>query len=278
MIAVNRKIIQVFFTASVFLLCAFFLAYADELLLNSGEKVEGKVIQRTERFVKVEIEGDVFTYFIENIKKMRILQPDGSVLTFNTPEEIAGTSVSDYFNRGIQRAEKKDFSGAIADFNKAIELNPKSGDLYYTRAVAFLQMGKPDAAIVDLNRAIELNPKSAHIYYYNRGTAYFNKADMVEAINDYTRAIEKKANFAEAYAKRAAAYNAKKNYFQAVIDASKAIDLNPKFGEAYYYRAVAYFNQKKYSKAVGDADDAKRYKYAVPGQFLQELRQATGED
>jgi len=266
---------------SLLILFCFFLvrsgAFADELLLKSGDKVEGKVIQRTAQYVRVEIEGEPFTYFIENIKSMQITQADGTVLNFNTRDEITGASVSDYFNRGIQKAERKDYSGAIVYFNKAIELNPKSGDLYYTRAVVYLQMGKPDSAIADLNKAIELNPKSAHIYYYNRGVAYFSKANMVEAINDFTIAIEKKGTFAEAYARRAGAYNAKKNYFQAIVDATKALNINEKFGEAYYQRAVAYFNQKQYNKAWGDVDDAKRYKYQVPGQFLQELRRATGE-
>jgi tetratricopeptide (TPR) repeat protein len=57
-------------------------------------------------------------------------------------------------------------------------------------------------AIADFTKAIELDPTNQEAYYY-RGNALFNTGDFKGAINDLSKAIELNASYADAYFNRA---------------------------------------------------------------------------
>ena len=74
-----------------------------------------------------------------------------------------------------------------------------------------------DAAIAACNWAIRQNPRDS-ISYYNRGVAYYAKADLDRAIADYNRVTELNPRFANAYLGRGNAYYGKKEYDQAIVN------------------------------------------------------------
>ena len=47
------------------------------------------------------------------------------------------TKASDWFTRGIIKANRQDYQGAISDFTKAIEINPRYAQAYYRRGLIY---------------------------------------------------------------------------------------------------------------------------------------------
>lgn len=89
---------------------------------------------------------------------------------------------------------------------------------------------------MDFSKAIELKPGYDEAYS-NRGAAYLSKGKIDQAIADFSKAVELNPNYDEAYSNRGAAYMAKGQLDRAVDDYSKAIELNPKDTSAYYNMA-----------------------------------------
>ena len=76
------------------------------------------------------------------------------------------------------------------------------------------------------------------------------------AIEDFTKAIELRPNYAEAYNTRGFASNMLGNYQQALVDCNKAIELKPDFALAYNNRGNAHNELKNYQQAIADFDKA----------------------
>jgi Flp pilus assembly protein TadD len=63
---------------------------------------------------------------------------------------------------------------------------------------------------------------------------------------------------------------------RAVSDYNKALEINPNDAEAYYNRGIAYDNKKEYEKSWEDVNMAHALGYAVPSEFLDDLRKTPG--
>ena len=71
------------------------------------------------------------------------------------------------------------------------------------------------------------------IGYYIRGGAFQTKGDSDSAVADYTKAIEAKPQYADAYAGHGIVYQARGDYDSAIADYTKAIEIDPRYAEAY---------------------------------------------
>jgi tetratricopeptide (TPR) repeat protein len=101
-----------------------------------------------------------------------------------------------------------------------------------------------DKAISDYSKAIELKPDFADAYY-NRGLAYFRKGSSYnfephkKAINDFTKAIELQPDFADAYYNRAVTHTEQIHYHH------KYATIPPKFPAGdmkHYNQALTDYN------------------------------------
>ena len=72
------------------------------------------------------------------------------------------------------------------------------------------------------------------------------KARLIQAIKDFSKAIELKPKFAEAYHNRGETHAIKGDSEFAIDDYNGAISLKPDFAEVYYSRGQAYFRQKRF--------------------------------
>ena len=86
----------------------------------------------------------------------------------------------------------------------------------------------------------------------------FDSKSYNDAIEDFSRAIEKDSNDVEAYNLRGRAYTQQKNYEKAFEDFDKAIDLNPDYAEAFFNRGKLYNQRELYEDAHDDFDEAIR--------------------
>jgi tetratricopeptide (TPR) repeat protein len=96
-----------------------------------------------------------------------------------------------------------------------------------------------------------MSPEYEHL---KNGDNYSDQQKWVEAIAEYTKAIEVAPKLAEAYNNRASAYTEKGDYEKAIADCTKVIAMDPESVVAYYNRSIAYLYNRQYEKAVNDCE------------------------
>ena len=123
-----------------------------------------------------------------------------------------------------------------------------------------------DTAIEDYTKAIALKSDYAEAYN-NRSAAYFNKGEFGNTLQDATKAIQLNSRHADAYNNRGLAYSRTDDFDNAIKDYDTAIKLNPQLALAYYNRAEAWLHQKEWDKAKADFTTAKQLGVDIIAMF-----------
>ena len=257
------------------IICLFFplVTFSETIVLKSGKTVEGKLIEKTDKYIKIDFQGVPLTYYLDEIESV-----SGEKLSeFALPQKtISDNSEKAFIDRAVDYTKIKSYGEAVAEFTKAIEINPNSQIAYTGRGYANSQKGSFDQAVLDLTKAIEINPQAweEHIL---RGDCYSRLRKAELSISDYTKAIEinPNVNFI-VYVKRGTLYSIKGDYLQAVVDLSKAIEINPSYCLAYNMRADTYTRMKEYNKAWQDINKLKELGCTVVPEVMGELKKASG--
>jgi tetratricopeptide (TPR) repeat protein len=126
-------------------------------------------------------------------------------------------------------------------------------------AIAATNAGKFDDAIAGFTKAAETQP-TCFACFYNIGYAYAQKKDYDNAETNYKKAIELKADYADAYAGLASVYNAQRKFDLAATASAKASELSSVLGAAGGASggADALFNQGVVLWNGGKVADAKK--------------------
>ena len=91
---------------------------------------------------------------------------------------------------------------------------------------------------------------------FQQGLRYAKEEDFVNAIREFTLAIEKYPDYSVAYANRAVAYMQQKKYNKAAEDLKKAASLDPRDPAVFYNLAALYALQKQLDLALEALDKA----------------------
>jgi Tfp pilus assembly protein PilF len=193
-----------------------------------------------------------------------------------------GNSFSNYrigsktgFNRGISASLLvQSLAQAGINFKTPVNLSPLSRGNSATRLTAddyfILGFNKlvdpgPDAeagqlqAIQEFSRAIQLNP-NYEMAYFMRAVTYEELREYLKALQDYDRTIEIDPKDADNYYVRAVHKIESPNirdYRGALIDLNRAIALNPRYTRAYIQRGtLKYEKLKDFKGALADLNQA----------------------
>ena len=128
---------------------------------------------------------------------------------------------------------------------------------FYNRGRANQENRNYDQAIQDYSRAIERDPKYS-VAFNGRGSAYHAQKDYDRAIQDYDEAIRLNPNYALAFNNRGIAYRSKRENERAIQDYDRAIKLNLKYAAAFNNRGNVYRDMRDYDRAIQDYDEAIR--------------------
>ena len=104
-------------------------------------------------------------------------------------------------------------------------------------------------AIRDYTSAIDLDPDRA-AYYESRGWAFLELNNLDEAIADFTQAIERAPNNSEFYGARGWAYYSQEEYALAAEDFEQAARLDPDNHDIYETLGNAYFELGQFRRAL----------------------------
>jgi tetratricopeptide (TPR) repeat protein len=253
-------------------LCFLSVVFAETILLKSGQTVEGKLTEKTDKYIKIDFQGIPLTYFFDEIKSI-----DGAAVSMRKVSSPEVKVAQQYIDQGAADIEKGQYEEAISYFNKAIAIVPNVAEAYYNRGLAHFRNGNLNEALSDFSKAIEINPDDFEAYS-QRGFANYFRKNYNQAIADFSNTIKINPNFALAYAGRGAVFGEKGQYEEASSDLSKAIKLDPNLAEAYVNRALVYFHRREYDKSWADVNRAKALgaERLFAPDFLESLKKVSG--
>ena len=82
--------------------------------------------------------------------------------------------------------------------------------------------------------------------------AYNNKSDWQYQIDNYTKCIELKPDYAHAYNNRGLSYHSLKNYEDAIADYTRALRIDPDYASPYYNRGRSYLELGNNEECIAD--------------------------
>ena len=128
--------------------------------------------------------------------------------------------------------------------------------IHLSRGNAHLRAKEYDKAIVEFTRAIELRPDFAEAYN-NRAYATYCKYDGTgNPLADLNRALELRPEFPHAYNTRGCVYMAAGKPDKALADFNRAIELQPDYPRAYRNRANVQLKKGHIGLAIADFERA----------------------
>ncbi|MFQ3576497.1 MAG: tetratricopeptide repeat protein [Cytophagales bacterium] len=119
----------------------------------------------------------------------------------------------------------------------------------YKRGLERLENYDYEGSIEDFSKVIDMKPNYTDAYM-NRAEAKEALSDFESAIEDYDKVLEFAPNDIPALYKRALMKNEIGDYEGAIIDLNQAIELYPTYSYAYFYRGVAYNHLQNYDAAI----------------------------
>ena len=167
---------------------------------------------------------------------------------------------------GVSYRKREQFEDAMQHLNRAVTLNPKSAYNHLQRAYTYTY--EPDKARADFAEAaalytaaidqIEANARSSgrpasnlEIYYNRLGNSNLGFGNIDGAVDNFTKALKIRPDYAAAFNGLGQAYIAKRRYDLAVQNLGKAIQVEPKLALAYGYRGQAYMESAAERKKRG---------------------------
>ena len=156
-----------------------------------------------------------------------------------------GQGHEEYFKSGKIKIDNQDYAGAVVDLTKAIESKGSTVEqlsvYLYLRGFAKRILEDYGGAINDFSKAINVLTKSTNAgpellnaIYFQRGLCYLSSGERVlEALDDFNKAIEMNSSNGEFYAIRGLTKISNKDKEAGCLDLSRAGELG--YDKAYEY-------------------------------------------
>ena len=236
----------------------------DEIKVISANVMQ---IQGNPKFKAIPVSDDVIRYecqvsvLVDTDNINAAMVQDKAALADAVERNKELTVEVERLNREMEQL-KKQYANASTDRERQqIRQEVKQNDERFVAAglneqgASLFGQGRYAEAIECFTKAIEKNPHFAFAYH-NRGSAYGKMKNYTQAVADFSQAIAIDANYATAYSGRGFAYYGLGDYERAAADFSKAVSINPNYAEAYYGRGNVYMTLGHYEEAVRDYEKA----------------------
>ncbi len=185
-----------------------------------------------------------------------------------TGSDPAELPMDDFTELALEKAKQGDVDGALEAFSVAIASNPDGASVpYYYRGLVYIDQGKVMEAIDDFTKAIELD-KHFPQAYAARGTAYLMTSRPAKAAEDFNKAIQLDPKNATTYVNRARAYMGLQMLEEAESDLNTAIKLNPNLLPAYFNRGVLFMLQQRTEEALADFNKCVEINANAPAPYF----------
>ena len=151
---------------------------------------------------------------------------DAAMIAYQTAIAFNPSNADAFVAIGEIHQEKNNLASAIKNYCEAIRINPAISKAYCNMGLALWEKGYADEAIIAYQKATVLDPDHA-IAFNNLGVIFLDeKQKPLDALVQFTQAIEANPNYVPAYYNKGRAYNALNNKIQAAKYYQMAIDIN----------------------------------------------------
>lgn len=156
----------------------------------------------------------------------------------------------------LVRNYNEEFGRALTAANVAVKKIPSKDKeykafAYGTRAQVYLNLEDTIQALKDYSQAINIVPDDDRLYN-QRAQVYYEQEKYDLADKDYQKMISLKAGDVMGYMGIGRNANAQKRYGDAIKQFDYVVKLDQNYSSAYSFRAESYIGLKKYNEAIDD--------------------------
>lgn len=160
----------------------------------------------------------------------------------------------------LVRNYNEEFGRALTAANVAVKKIPSKDKeykafAYGTRAQVYLNLEDTIQALKDYSQAINIVPDDDR-FYNQRAQVYYEQGKYDLADKDYLKMISLKEGDVMGYMGIGRNANAQKRYEDAIKQFDYVVKLEPNYSSAYSFRAESYIGLKKYNEAIDDVISA----------------------
>lgn len=160
----------------------------------------------------------------------------------------------------LVRNYNEEFGRALTAANVAVKKIPSKDKeykafAYGTRAQVYLNLEDTIQALKDYSQAINIVPDDDR-FYNQRAQVYYEQGKYDLADKDYLKMISLKKGDVIGYMGIGRNANAQKRYEDAIKQFDYVVKLEPNYSSAYSFRAESYIGLKKYNEAIDDVISA----------------------
>lgn len=160
----------------------------------------------------------------------------------------------------LVRNYNEEFGRALTAANVAVKKIPSRDKeykafAYGTRAQVYLNLEDTIQALKDYSQAINIVPDDDR-FYNQRAQVYYEQGKYDLADKDYLKMISLKEGDVMGYMGIGRNANAQKRYEDAIKQFDYVVKLEPNYSSAYSFRAESYIGLKKYNEAIDDVISA----------------------
>ncbi|OGX39904.1 MAG: hypothetical protein A2984_02210 [Omnitrophica WOR_2 bacterium RIFCSPLOWO2_01_FULL_41_12] len=233
------------------------LVFAETVTLKSGKIIEGKILEKNDQYIKIDVAGSPIYYERKYISS--IDESDASVLK----------DAKFYFKEALRLASESKLNEAESALKKGLEINSsdynlqelsrminnlKAGSInekyahYLFSGSHYLINNRYDEAIKEFQAGLSINPNDPDLYYY-LGIAYFSLDKHQEAIDYFKKVLTIQPNNDEVYYYVGISQYFLGQYQEAISNLEKSVELNPNDAESYSILGMSNYALGRLSEA-----------------------------
>ncbi len=160
-----------------------------------------------------------------------------------------------------------DYKGAEEDCTLCLERNPFLVQAYYARGIARQSQEKFSEAIEDYRKGLEFKAEDRQMLV-NMAVANIQKKDFKEAEKVFDELMAAHPKYSMNYLTRGAMYTEKGDTVKALADYDKAISMDPYYAPAYGNRAILLYQMNNLKDALADLNEAIRLNTRESGYYI----------
>lgn len=200
------------------------IGFTDTVILKSGKTIEGKIVEKTNEYIKIDAAGMPLYCEHKYIREIR----EGA-------GQAGEEAPPDYFKKGLELAKDAEFTKAEAELKSGLRLDP--ADKNISAALSLIE---------DVHSGIVPREYAANLFngYYSLLNEQYR-----QAAGYFQKALESNVYDADIRYNLASAYYSLKEYPLAIEQLEKALKLRSEDADACSLLASAYYMAGEPSKA-----------------------------
>lgn len=257
--------------------------FAANITLKSGKKIEGKILEKTNQYIKIDSAGTPIYYELKYIDK---IEEEKEIAAL--PEEVPALGdVNAYFKQGLKLGAEEKFGAAEEALKRGLAMDSahynsqevlrilsdlKSGTIskeyavYLFKGSDYLMNAQYQPAIAEFNQALKLKPDDSDLNYY-LGVCHYFLEEYAQAISCLEKALAIKPSDEIYYYLGACNYSLGQ-YQEALAYLKKVLEARPEDAEVYALIGTSQYLLSQFQNARENLNKAKAL-FEKQGDYLK---------